>query len=63
MATLQAKPIVTRWWFWTGVGAVAAAGAAVTVAALTERAPDSGTIAPGQLSTANHGGGAALFRF
>lgn len=62
LATLQTKPIVTRWWFWTGVAAVAAAGAVVTVAAITERGPDSGTIAPGQLSTASHDGG-ALFHF
>lgn len=63
-ATLEGKSIVTRWWFWTGLGAVAAAGAAVTVAAFTERAPHTGTIAPGQLTTeAVGGGGAALFRF
>jgi hypothetical protein len=62
LATLQTKPIVTRWWFWTGVAAVAAAGAVATVAAVTERGPDSGTIAPGQLSTASHGG-VALFHF
>lgn len=62
LATLQTKPIVTRWWFWTGVAAVAAAGVVVTIAAITERAPDVGTIAPGQLSTASHDGG-ALFHF
>jgi hypothetical protein len=63
-ATLQTKSIATRWWFWTGVGAVAAAGAAITIAATTERDPSAGTIAPGQLSTgALEGGGATLFRF
>ncbi|MDI3289174.1 PEGA domain-containing protein [Polyangium sp. 15x6] len=63
-ATLEAKSVVTRWWFWTGLGAVVAAGAAVTVAAFTERAPHAGTIAPGQLTTeASSGGGATLFQF
>lgn len=49
--TLAKKPaLYTRWWFWTGIGVIAA-GTAVTVIALTtERAPDSGTIAPGQLA-------------
>ena len=63
-ATLEAKSVATRWWFWTGIGAVAAAGAAVTVAAFTERAPSTGTIAPGQLPTgAPRGGGATVFEF
>ncbi|MEO7330491.1 MAG: PEGA domain-containing protein [Minicystis sp.] len=61
--TLQSKSVVTRWWFWTGVGAVALAGAAVTIVAVSERAPDTGTIAPGQLSTASFSGGPALFKF
>ena len=61
-ATLQAPSIVTRWWFWGGVGVVVATGAVVTAALLIERSPDSGTIPPGQLSAPN-AHGAALFRF
>lgn len=50
--TLAKKPaLYTRWWFWTGIGVVAA-GAAVTIFALTtERSPDSGTIPPGQVAS------------
>lgn len=48
-AALQSASIATRWWFWTTVGVVVAAGTAVTIAALTPRPPDSGTIAPGQI--------------
>jgi len=45
---LEATPLlVSRWWFWTGVALVAAGGVAITYAALTERAPDKGTISPG----------------
>lgn len=63
-ATLAQRSIVTRWWFWAGVGTVVAVGAAVTIAAFTERAPHAGTIAPGRLTTeAIGGGGATLFRF
>lgn len=43
-------PITGRWWFWTGVGVVVVAGAAITVALLTERDPDEGNIPPGQVS-------------
>jgi hypothetical protein len=46
---LEQKPaITTRWWFWTGLGIVVAGGVILTVALLTERSPDSGTIKPGQ---------------
>jgi hypothetical protein len=48
-ATLETASVLTRWWFWSAVGAVVTAGVIVTIAATTERAPDSGTIAPGQL--------------
>jgi hypothetical protein len=41
-------PITSKWWFWSGIGAVVVAGVAVTYAALTERSPDRGTISPGQ---------------
>jgi hypothetical protein len=48
---LHSPPAITsRWWFWTGVGAVVLGGTALTVALLTEREADSGSIAPGQVS-------------
>jgi hypothetical protein len=49
---LKAKPgILTKWWFWTGVGIVVAAGVGTVFAITTERSADVGTIAPGQLAT------------
>jgi hypothetical protein len=48
-AALQPVSILTRWWFWTGVGVVAATGAAFAIAAVSSRAADLGTIAPGQI--------------
>lgn len=41
--------IYTRWWFWTGIGVVAAGAAVTAVLLTTERSPDSGSIAPGQV--------------
>jgi PEGA domain-containing protein len=43
----QTPPLYTRWWFWTGVAVAIAGGVVISYAALTERAPDKGTIAPG----------------
>lgn len=34
--------ILSRWWFWTGVGVIVTAGVITTVALLTERSPDTG---------------------
>jgi hypothetical protein len=49
--TLAKKPaLYTRWWFWTGVAVVVAGGVVTAVALTTERSPDSGTIAPGQIA-------------
>lgn len=63
-AALQNKSIATKWWFWTGVSAVAVAGTAVTFAAVTERNPDTGTIAPGVISTETFSvGSPVLFQF
>jgi hypothetical protein len=63
-ATLQGKSVATKWWFWTGVGAVVAGGMAVTIAAMSERDPDSGTIAPGVIATETFGvSSPVLFRF
>lgn len=46
------RPLVKRWWFWTGVGVLAAGGAvAIGVAATTERRFTPGTISPGRLVT------------
>jgi hypothetical protein len=48
--TLNRKAsIVTRWWFWTGVGAVVVTGVVVLIAVTSTSEPPSGTIAPGQV--------------
>jgi hypothetical protein len=39
-------PITKQWWFWAGLGAVVATGVGITIAALTERSPGCGSIAP-----------------
>jgi hypothetical protein len=44
----KTTPITQKWWFWAGVGAIVATSAIVTYAAVTERAPGSGSIPPGQ---------------
>jgi hypothetical protein len=41
--------IVTRWWFWTGIAVLGAGAGVLGYALTTERAPDHGTIAPGQV--------------
>jgi hypothetical protein len=43
--------IVTRWWFWGSVALAGAAAGVIGYAATTERAPDRGDIAPGQVRT------------
>lgn len=50
MVTLADPPIYKRWWFWTTVGTVVAGGAIATAIVLSEQSPDSGDIAPGQLT-------------
>jgi hypothetical protein len=48
--TLQRSvPVTRRWWFWTGVGAVVAGGAAFTAAMLIEKPAKQGTLKPGQV--------------
>jgi len=48
-----------KWWFWTGVGVVlAAGGVALGIALTTEKDPDAGTIAPGTVKAESFG-----FRF
>ncbi len=52
MVQLEKRGIVSKWWFWAGVGAVVVVGGAViTYAVLTERpAPQGDGFQPGQLS-------------
>lgn len=49
MVTLGDPPLYKRWWFWTSIGAVAVGATVTTIIVLSERAPDSGDIAPYQL--------------
>ncbi len=46
----KSVPLTSRWWFWTGLGAVVVGGTVLTVAALTEKSPKQGTLAPGQVA-------------
>ena len=39
--------LLSRWWFWTGIGVVVAAGAATAVALNIERDPQRGTFGGG----------------
>jgi hypothetical protein len=48
-AELQSPRAFTRWWFWTGVGLVAAAGVGVGIAATTEKSASKGSIPPGNI--------------
>lgn len=52
----QTPGITSRWWFWTGIGAVVVTGVVVTIALTTEREPPSGDFSPGRV-------GAPLWRF
>lgn len=47
---MEGPSVFSRWYFWGGVAVVVAAGAVITVALLTERPADSGTIEPGQIA-------------
>jgi hypothetical protein len=42
--TPEKKPLTSRWWFWTGVGAVVVAAGAGVAAASLERAPADGSL-------------------
>lgn len=46
----KTTPFYGKWWFWTGVGVLVAAGVGITLAAVLPRAPDTGDgFQPGQL--------------
>lgn len=42
--------ITSRWWFWTGIGAVVVGGTALTIGLLTSREAGKGDIDPGRVS-------------
>lgn len=50
-------PLTQKWWFWTTIGAVVAAGTVTTIVVLnTEKDPDRGTLPPGVVvAGASHG--------
>lgn len=52
--------LLSRWWFWTGVGVVVAGGVVTAVALTTEKSPDKGSVPPGVVVGGLHGAG---FRF
>ncbi len=48
--------VLGKWWFWTGVGVVlAAGGVALGIALTTEKDPDAGTIPPGTVKAESFG--------
>ena len=49
---IRSKPITTRWWFWTGMGAIVVGGvvAVLVYAFTTERAAPVGDFSPGKVS-------------
>jgi hypothetical protein len=50
------ETIAGKWWFWTGIGVVVAAGAVIgIVAATTEKDPTAGTIPPGTVKAESWG--------
>jgi tetratricopeptide (TPR) repeat protein len=46
------SPLYTKWWFWTGIGAVVAGSAVAVIALTSERPLSTGTIPPGSLRSA-----------
>jgi tetratricopeptide (TPR) repeat protein len=44
---IRQAPLLTRWWFWTAVGAVVVGGVVAYVALSTEKSPPSGDWSPG----------------
>ncbi len=48
-AQLQSPSVVSRWWFWTGLGIAAVAGGTIGYVATKEKSPSTGTIPPGTI--------------
>ena len=49
--TPESQPGVTsRWWFWTGLGAIVVTGAVITISVVTSRDAGRGDIDPGRVS-------------
>jgi hypothetical protein len=42
MGFQSGRPITSKWWFWTGIGAVVVAGTVVTVSLLVDKSPPTG---------------------
>lgn len=57
---LQGKPVTSKWWFWTSLGAAAATVAAVTAVGLSTRSADTGSIPPGKITSQSAGARFAL---
>jgi hypothetical protein len=47
----RSAPITAKWWFWSGIAVVVAGAVVTTIALTTERDPDVGSVAPGQIKT------------
>ncbi len=45
----EAKPVTSRWWFWTSIGVTVAGGVALGAALLTESSPSNGDFDPGRV--------------
>ena len=50
MSLERSVPFTSRWWFWTGTAVILAGGAALSIALLTERPADRGSLMPNQIS-------------
>ena len=49
---LEAEPtLLSRWWFWTGIGVVVVSGVALGVALAMEKDPERGTVPPGVVTS------------
>ena len=58
---LEDEPgLLSRWWFWTGVGLVVAGGVTLVIALNTEKQAETGTVPPGRVTGGLSGAG---FRF
>jgi hypothetical protein len=46
----KAPGVLSKWWFWTGVGVVVAGAVVTTIALTTEKSPGTGDFQPGRVS-------------